>query len=49
MQVVLNVAEQKFQQVLHTRWLSYNGALQTILSNYDPLVSALIGNGQYDS
>ena len=48
MQAVLNVAERKFQQVFHTRWLSFNGAVQAILSNYDPLVSALIGDGQSD-
>lgn len=48
MQAVLNVVEREFQQVFHTRWLSFDGAVQVILSNYDPLVSALIGDGQSD-
>ena len=38
----------KFQHVFHTRWPSYDGAIQAILFNYNPLVSALIGDGQSD-
>ena len=48
MQAILNVAERKFQQVFHTRWPSFDGAVQAILFNYDPLVSALIGDAQSD-
>jgi hypothetical protein len=48
MQAILNVAERKFQQVFHTRWLSFDGTVQAILSNYDSLVSALISDAESD-
>ena len=34
MQTILNIAEKKFQQVFHTRWLSFSGVVQAILTNY---------------
>ena len=45
MQAILNStrAERKFKQTFHTRWLSFDGAVDAILANLDPLISALIG------
>ena len=37
-------AERKFQQVFHTRWLSFDGAVQAILTNLEALISALISD-----
>ena len=48
MQTFLNVAEKKFQQVFHTCWPSFDGAVQANLTNYDPLVSALISDAESD-
>lgn len=32
----------KFKEVFHTRWLSFDGALQALLQNYDSLVSLFL-------
>ena len=48
MQMILNSAERRFQQVFHTRWLSFDGAVQAILTNLDPLMSALISDAESD-
>ena len=48
MQAILNSAERKFKQTFHTRWLSFDGAVDAILANLDPLISALIGDSDSD-
>ena len=48
LQEVLECAEKKFQQVFHTRWLSFDGAVQAVLTNLDPLFSALISDSSSD-
>lgn len=48
MQVILQSAEKKFHQVFHTRWLSLDRAVQAILDNLDPLISALISDSDND-
>ena len=47
-QAILDFAERKFQQVFHTRWLSFDGAVQAVLNNLEPLMSALISDGSTD-
>ena len=48
LQEVLECAEKIFQQVFHTRWLSFDGAVQAVLTNLDPLLSALISDSSSD-
>ena len=48
MQATLNSAERKFKQTFHTRWLSFDGPIDAILANLDPLISALIGDSDPD-
>ena len=40
--------KKKFQQVFHTRWLSFDGAVQAILTNLEALISALISDSTSD-
>ena len=47
-QEILECAERKFQQVFHTRWLSFDGAVQAILTNLEALISALISDNATD-
>ena len=47
-QEILECAERKFQQVFHTRWLSFDGAVQAILTNLEALISALISDSATD-
>ena len=42
MQPILQHAEIKLKQTFHTRWLSFEGAVEAILANVDPLIAALI-------
>lgn len=48
MQEILQSIEKKFHQVFHTRWLSFDGAVQAILDNLDPLISALTSDSEND-
>ena len=41
-QSVLQLAERKFHQVFHTRWLSLVGAITAIVASLDPLYTVLI-------
>ena len=47
-QAVLQVAERKFHQVSHTRWLSFEGAIDAIVASLDPLYSVLIEESSSD-
>ena len=49
MQAILQCAETKFKQTFHTRWLSFEGAVEAILVNLDPLMVALISDSESDS
>ena len=48
MQAILQCAETKFKQTFHTRWLSFEGAVEAILVNLDPLMAALISDSESD-
>ena len=48
LQAVLDCAERKFQHLFHTRWLSFDGAVQAVLNNLEPLISALISDSSTD-
>ena len=48
LQSVLDCAERKFQQIFHTRWLSFDGAVQAVLNHLEPLMSALISDSSTD-
>ena len=48
MQIILQCAETKFKQTFHTRWLSFEGAVEAILDNLDPLMAALISDSESD-
>ena len=48
-QEILECAERKFQQVFHTRWLSFDGAVHAILTNIEALISALISDSTTDT
>ena len=48
LQAIFNCAESKFQQVFQTRWLSFDGAVQVVLNNLQPLMSALISDSSTD-
>ena len=48
LQAILDCAESKFQQIFHTRWLSFDGAVQAVLNNLEPLMSALISDSSTD-
>ena len=39
---ILQLAEWKFHQVFHTRWLSFKSAVSAIVASLDPLYTALI-------
>ena len=41
-QLILQSAERKFHQVFHTRWLSFEGAVDAIVASTDPLFTVLI-------
>ena len=45
-QNILDSAERKFKQVFHTRWLSFDGAVQAILANLYALITELIADGE---
>ena len=45
-QSILDCAERKFKQVFHTRWLSFDGAVQAILANLNALITELIADGE---
>ena len=47
-QEILDCADRKFQQVFHTIWLSFDGAVQAILTNLEALISALISDSATD-
>ena len=49
MQAALNCAEIKLKQTFHTRWLSFDGVVDAILINIDPLIFALISDSDSDS
>jgi len=40
-QQIYNLSQIKMKQTFHTRWLSFEGAVDAILQNYDALVSCL--------
>ena len=48
MQTILQHAEIKLKQTFHTRWLSFEGAVEAILANIDPLIAALISDSESD-
>lgn len=48
MQAILHSAEMKFKQVFHTRWLSFDGAVEALLVNLECLISALISDCDTD-
>ena len=47
-QSVLQSAERKFHQVFHTRWLSFEGAVDAIAVSIDPLFTLLIEDSASD-
>ena len=47
-QAVLQVAERKFRQVFHTRWLSFDGAISAIVASLDPLYAVLVEESHTD-
>ena len=47
-QSVLQSAERKFHQVFHTRWLSFEGAVDAIVASIDPLFTVLIEDSTSD-
>ena len=47
-QAVLQVAERKFHQVFHTRWLSFDGAISAIVASLDPLYAVLVEESHTD-
>ena len=47
-QFVLECTERKFHQAFHTRWLSFDGAVQAVLTNLEVLISALISDSNFD-
>ena len=47
-QSVLQLAERKFHQVFHTRWLSFEGAVSAIVASLDPLYTVLIEESSSD-
>ncbi|WAQ97202.1 ZN862-like protein [Mya arenaria] len=40
-QEVYEMAERKFKQTFHTRWLSFEGAVDAVIINYDALLTCL--------
>ena len=48
MQAILQHAEIKLKQTFNTRWLSFEGAVEAILANVDPLIAALISDSESD-
>ena len=48
MQIILQTVEKKFHQVFHTRWFSFDGAVQGHLNSLNPLISALIDDSYND-
>ena len=48
MQTILQCAETKLKQTFHTRWLSFEGAVEAILANVDPLMAGLISDSESD-
>ncbi|XP_052775845.1 zinc finger protein 862-like [Mya arenaria] len=40
-QEVYKMAEKKFKQTFHTRWLSFEGAVDAVIINYDALLTCL--------
>ena len=48
MQTILQHAEIKLKQTFHTRWLSFEGTVEAILANIDPLIAALISDSESD-
>lgn len=47
-QSILQSAEIKFHQIFHTRWLSFDGAIDAIVVSLDPLFITLIKNSALD-
>lgn len=47
-QSILQSAERKFHQIFHTRWLSFDGAIDAIIVSLDPLFTTLIENSASD-
>ena len=47
-QSVLQSAERKFHQVFHTRWLSFEGAVDAIVASIDPLIAVLVEDSTSD-
>ena len=47
-QSILQLAERKFHQVFHTRWLSFEGAVDAIVASLDPLFTVLIEDSSSD-
>ena len=48
-QSILQSAECKFDQVFHTQWLSFEGAVDAIVVSIDPLFTVLIEDSTSDS
>ena len=47
-QSILQLAERKFHQVFHTRWLSFEGSVSAIIASLDPLYTVLIEDSGSD-
>ena len=47
-QSVLQLAERKFHQIFHTRWLSFEGSISAIIAPLDPLYTVLIEESSLD-
>ena len=47
-QSVLQLAERKFHQIFHTRWLSFEGSISAIIASLDPLYTVLIEESSLD-
>ncbi|XP_076348021.1 E3 SUMO-protein ligase KIAA1586-like [Tachypleus tridentatus] len=41
-QSIINAEEKRFKEIFHTRWLSFEGAADALLSNYSSLVSVFM-------
>ncbi|XP_076308476.1 zinc finger protein 862-like [Tachypleus tridentatus] len=41
-QSIINTEEKRFKEIFHTRWLSFEGAVDSLLSNYSSLVSVFM-------